>query len=81
MDDYAGYGEILENLSTERDDLRFALAEALDAVVWLTGLGDLSESKAWPVIRDEQMPRWRALLGAASAAAVQPSLTPDQETP
>ena len=46
------------------EQLRAALGEATEAVIWMSGLGSIPpEATYWATIRDEQMPRWLALGG------------------
>lgn len=58
-----------EMLESRVQELEAALAEAVDAVIWMSGSGDFAPDgqagNAWSSIRDVQLPRWRALTSSA----------------
>lgn len=58
----------LTALRTQVADLRAALLDAEDAVIWFTGMHIPDEAFPyyWEKIRDERMPKWRAAALAAT---------------
>lgn len=52
----------LARIEAREKELRDALIEALDDVIWFSGVGPLKDTY-WETIRDKHMPRWRDLIG------------------
>ena len=49
-------------MTGREEELRAALSEALEAVLWMSGAHDFTQYKHWAEIRDKQMWEWQRLI-------------------